>query len=58
MFRLKTHREGKLTDFAYPFRMLREKELERVQLLRNTFDIIQTINTDNNFDTAKTLLQL
>lgn len=49
-------RGGINTDLANPFRVLRQEELESVQLLRNTFDVVQTIDTNDNLDSTKALL--
>ena len=38
--------------------MLRQKQLQSVQFLRNTFDIIQPIDTNDDFDTLEALLEL
>lgn len=38
--------------------MLCEKKLQRVKFLRNTLDVVQTVNTNNDFHAPKTLLQL
>src|SRR6267154_1940506 len=46
------------TNFADPLRVLRQEELEGMEFLGNTFDVIQTINPHNNFDSVKALLQL
>ena len=47
-----------VTDLSNPFRVLCEKQLQCVKLLGNTLDVIQTINTNNDFHPPETLLQL
>jgi hypothetical protein len=36
--------------------MLREEELERVQLLRNTLDVVKAVDANNELDTLKPAL--
>lgn len=38
--------------------MLAEEQLQGVQLLRYTFDVVKPINADYNFDIAKAVLEL
>ena len=38
--------------------MLRQEELESMKLLRDTLDIVQAIDTDNDLDTTEALLEL
>lgn len=38
--------------------MLRQEELESVELLRDTLDVVQTINTYDDLATAEALLEL
>ena len=45
-------------NLANPFGMLREEELECVKFLRNTFNIVEPVDADNNFDIAKPVLKL
>lgn len=45
-----------VTNLANPFRMLAQEELQSVQLLRNTFDVVQPIDTDNNLHAPEALL--
>lgn len=44
-------------DLAYPLRVLGEEDLERVQLLWHTLDIIETIDADNKLDPLELALQ-
>ena len=41
-----------------PFRVLRQEQLQRVEFLRNTLDVIQSIDTDDEFDAVEPLLEL
>ena len=43
---------------ADPFRMLCEEELEGVQFLRDTFDVVQTVDTNDHLASGKSVLQL
>ena len=43
--------------FADPLRMILQERLESVQLLRYTFDVIQSIDTDDDLDTFESTLQ-
>jgi hypothetical protein len=45
-------------DLADPLGVLVQKGLERVQLLRDTLDVIQSIDSDDDLDALETLLQL
>ena len=38
--------------------MLGEKDLERVQLLRDALDVVQTVDTDDELDALELFLQL
>lgn len=48
-------RKNNLTN---PFGMLGEEKLKRVKLLRDTFDVVQSVHTNNDLDIAKSLLEL
>jgi hypothetical protein len=48
----------KPTNLAYPFRVLRQEEFKGVQFLRNTLDIVQTINPNDDLNATEALLQL
>lgn len=37
--------------------MLGKESLEGLELLRNTFDVVQTVNTDDDLDTLKSSFQ-
>lgn len=37
--------------------MLGQEHFQSVELLRYTFDVVETINTDNNFDALEPLLE-
>lgn len=52
------HLVGHITNLANPFRMLCEEEFESVQLLRNTFDVIEPVDANDDFHAAETLLEL
>lgn len=41
-----------------PFWMLSEEELERVQLLGDTLDVVEAVNANDELHTRKSLLQL
>jgi len=43
-----------ITDLAYPFRMLGKEEFERVQFLWDTFDVVETVDADNNLYSIET----
>ena len=45
-------------DLADPFRVLAEEELKRVQLLWYTLDVVESVDTHNDLDVSKALLQL
>jgi hypothetical protein len=45
------------SDLAYPFRMLREEQLQRMQFLRHALDVIQPIDTHDHLDSSKPFLQ-
>ena len=45
-------------DLADPLGMLRQEEFEGVKLLRNTLDVIKTVNADNDLDVTETVLEL
>ena len=49
---------GRVTNLANPFRMLCEEEFESVQLLWNTLDVIETVDTNDDFHATETLLEL
>ena len=51
---------GKLRkdNLADPFRMLCQEELERVQLLRDTLDVVEPVDTDDDLDTVEAVLEL
>ena len=51
---------GKLhqNHLSDPFRVLGQKQLQSMKLLRNTLDIIQSIDTDDELDTVEPLLEL
>ena len=55
-----SRRDGELRqdNLPDPFRMLREEELERVKLLGDTFDVIKTVDADDDLASAETLLEL
>jgi hypothetical protein len=44
-------------DLPDPLWVLGEEELECVELLGNTLDIVEAVNTDNDLDSAKTVLE-
>lgn len=44
-------------DLANPFRMFCQEDFKRVQLLRNTLDVVKTVNTDDQLDTLELLLK-
>ena len=44
-------------NLANPLRVLSKEDLESVQLLRYTLDVVQTVNTDNKLDTLELLLK-
>jgi hypothetical protein len=41
-----------------PLGMLRQEKFESMKLLRNTLDIVQAIDADNDLDTTEALLEL
>lgn len=43
---------------ADPFRVLAQEQLERMQLLRHTLDVIQPIDAHNDLDAAEPVLEL
>jgi hypothetical protein len=43
---------------AYPLGVLVQENLQGVQLLRNTLDVIETINSDDELDALELFLQL
>lgn len=45
------------TYFADPLRMLRQEELERMHLLRDTLDVVQPINANDDLDALEPLLE-
>lgn len=52
------HLVGHITNLANPFRMLCEEEFESMQLLWNALDVIETVDTNDDFHAAETLLEL
>ena len=44
-------------NLANPLRVLGKEDLESVQLLGHTLDIIQTVDTDNELDALELLLE-
>jgi hypothetical protein len=50
------HRELREHDAPDPLRVLREEELERVQLLRNTLDVVKAVDANDELDTLKPAL--
>lgn len=54
----RSHLVGGVTNLANPFRMLCEEEFESMQLLWNTLDVVETVDTNNDFHAAETLLEL
>ena len=38
--------------------MLRQEKLQSMKLLRNTFDVVQPINANDDFDALEALLEL
>lgn len=52
-------RNGNLdeNDLANPLRVLSKKNLESMQLLRHTLDVVQTVDTDNELDALELLLE-
>jgi hypothetical protein len=44
-------------NFANPLRMLGQEDLERMQLLWDAFDVIESINTNNQLDALELSLQ-
>ena len=44
-------------NLADPFGVFCQENLESVELLRNTLDVIETVNTDNQLDTLELLLE-
>ena len=50
---------GKLRkdNLADPFRMLCQEELERVQLLGDTLDVVQTVNANDDLHAVEALLE-
>lgn len=55
-----TRRDSELYehDFADPFGVLGEKTFEGVQFLRDPLDVVETVDSDNDFDTFETFLEL
>lgn len=51
-------RKKEETYLADPFWMLGEEELEGVEFLWDTLDVVQTINADDDLHAIKTLLEL
>ena len=47
-----------MTHLSNPFRVLLQEQLERSQLLWYSLDIIQSVNTDDQLDTAEPPLEL
>lgn len=47
-----------LTDFADPFWVLCKEQLHRMELLRNSLYVIETIHTNDDLHPTKSLLQL
>ena len=45
-------------DLANPFGMVVEENLKGVQLLGDTFDVVQTVNTDDELNALELLLEL
>jgi hypothetical protein len=43
------------TDLANPLWVLGEEQLEGVQFLWDAFDVVQTIDSDDNFNTTESL---
>jgi hypothetical protein len=41
-----------------PLRVLREEQFKRMHFLRNTFDIVETVDANDNLDAFKALLHL
>jgi hypothetical protein len=52
------HLVGRVTNLSNPFRMLCEEEFESVQLLWNALDVIETVDTNDDFHATETLLEL
>ena len=51
---------GRFTTPRYladPFRMLRKEHLESMKLLRDTLDVIQTVDTDDDLDPIESLFE-
>jgi hypothetical protein len=44
-------------DLSYPLWVLSEEELERVELLGNAFDVIKSVDADDDFDAIEALLK-
>ena len=44
-------------NFSDPFWMFRQEYFECMELLRNSFDVIQSVNSDNQLDTFEFALQ-
>lgn len=53
-----TATEVRGANLANPLRMLCEEEFERMHLLRNTFDVIETVNTHDDLDALEALFHL
>ena len=49
---------GCVTNLANPFRMLCEEEFESVQLLWNAFNVVETVDTNDDFHATETLFEL
>lgn len=51
LFHILTRRNRELNedDFADPFRVLGKENFERVQLLRYTLDVIESVDTNDDF---------
>ena len=54
-----SRRDGNLNqhNLADPFGMLCQEDFKSVKLLRNTLDVIKTINTNNQFNALELLLE-
>lgn len=50
--------KGRGTDLSDPFWVLSEEELEGVQLLGDSLDVVESVNSDNQLDTVEPLLEL
>lgn len=47
----------KRTDLADPLGVLGEEQLQRVQLLRHTLDVVEAVHADNEFDALEAALK-